>query len=66
MDTFIQFLENHLGSIECGWTEDDKGERLPVQIVKYSLGLFSGTKTFSTLGLNKIPLTSLVPANKFG
>ncbi len=60
MDKFIQFLENHLGTIEYGWSNDDNGERLPVQIVKYSKGPFSGTKTFSTLGLNKVPLTSYV------
>ncbi|WNF22687.1 suppressor of fused domain protein [Mesobacillus jeotgali] len=60
MDKFLQFLENHLGTIEYGWTTDDKGERLPVQIVKYSKGPFPGTCTFSTLGLNKVPLTSSV------
>ena len=60
MDKFIQFLEKHLGTIECGWSEDDNGEPLPVQIVKYTKGPFSGTKTYSTLGLNKVPLTSSV------
>jgi hypothetical protein len=60
MDNFIQFLEHHLGTIECGWNQDDRGERLPVQIAKYSKGPFSGTKTFSTLGLSKVPLTSYV------
>jgi hypothetical protein len=60
MDKFIQFLENHLGAIECGWTKDDMGGLLPVQIAKYSKGPFSGTKSFSTLGLNKVPLTSYV------
>ncbi|MFP5114839.1 suppressor of fused domain protein [Bacillaceae bacterium C204] len=60
MDKFIQFLEDYLGTIECGWTNDDRGERLPVQIAKYSKGPYSGTKTFSTLGLNKVSLTSYV------
>src|SRR3954452_12207515 len=60
MDIFLQFLESHLGTIEFGWTKDDRGEQLPVQIAKYSEGPFSGTKTFSTLGLNKVPLTSYV------
>ncbi|MGD6834433.1 suppressor of fused domain protein [Sutcliffiella halmapala] len=60
MDKFIQFLDIHLGPIECGWTEDDRGERLPVQVAKYSKGPFSDTKTVSTLGLSKVPLTSNV------
>jgi hypothetical protein len=64
MDKFIQFLENHLGTIEYGWSEDDNGEQLPVQIVKYDKGPFSGTKTFSTLGLNKVQLTSYVSAKQ--
>ncbi|WP_053366471.1 hypothetical protein [Bacillus sp. FJAT-27245] len=60
MDEFIQFLEKHLGPIEYGWSEVEKGEPLPVPIVKYSNGPFSGTKSYSTLGLNKVPLISSV------
>lgn len=58
MDNFIKFLESHLGTIESGWTKDEKGKPLPVQIVKYNEGPFPGTKTFSTLGLNNFPLIS--------
>ncbi|MDQ0201953.1 hypothetical protein [Neobacillus ginsengisoli] len=43
MDKFIQFLENHLGTIECGWTKNDRGDPLPVQIAKYNKGPFLGT-----------------------
>jgi hypothetical protein len=60
MDNFIQFLEKHLGPIECGWTKDENGQEHSVGIVKYNEGPFLGTKTYSTLGLNKHSLTSHV------
>ncbi|WP_157721733.1 suppressor of fused domain protein [Tumebacillus avium] len=60
MNNYVQFLEEHLGKIQYGWSTDDKGESLPFQVVKYSGGPFSGTVTYSTLGLSNQPLRSPV------
>ncbi|KOP69422.1 hypothetical protein AMS59_23395 [Lysinibacillus sp. FJAT-14745] len=58
MHNYIEFLEGHLGEIEYGWDKDSEGNILPFQIVKYKKGPFSGTVTYSTLGLSKQNLVS--------
>lgn len=49
---FVAFLENNLGDILCGWSEDEEGKEYPFQIVKFSKGPFEGTTTYATLGLS--------------
>lgn len=58
MEHFVGFLEQHLGGIVYGWDQDEKGDKLPFQIVKFKNGPFPGTCTFSTLGLSDHILTS--------
>ncbi|KGP90300.1 hypothetical protein N780_05985 [Pontibacillus chungwhensis BH030062] len=58
MNKFINFLENHLGEIECGWSKNEDDEELPFQVVKYGNGPFEGTVTYSTLGLSNFPFVS--------
>ncbi|NOV00032.1 suppressor of fused domain protein [Paenibacillus planticolens] len=61
MNDFLRFLERHLGTIQYGWSKDGDGNKLPFQIVKYSNGHpFSGTTTYSTLGLSNDTLISPV------
>lgn len=60
MNKFMQFLEEHLGEIRYAWSEDEFGEKLPFQIVKFSKGPFQGTTTYSTLGLSNHILKSSV------
>jgi hypothetical protein len=54
----IAHLEKFCGPIERGWQCDADGNKMPFQIVQMQGGPISGTTTFSTLGLGKIPLTS--------
>lgn len=56
MSNFIEFLEDHLGEIQYGWNHDEKGEKIPFQIVKFAGGPFPGTSTYTTLGLSHEPL----------
>ncbi|PYZ98146.1 hypothetical protein CR205_06000 [Alteribacter lacisalsi] len=57
MDTFINFLEKHMGKIECGWHQNQQGHRLPFQVVMYEGGPMPGAKSYSTLGLSLEALT---------
>lgn len=57
---YIDYLEDHLGAIECGWSADADGNKLPFQIVKFSKGPFPDTVTYSTLGLSDVQLPSPV------
>ncbi|REK75634.1 suppressor of fused domain protein [Paenibacillus paeoniae] len=60
MKTYVEFLEDHLGQIEYGWSRDSEGNEVPFQIVKYSEGPFTGTVTYSTLGMSNERLVSSV------
>lgn len=60
MNKYTDFLEKHMGEIQYGWTSDESNQKLPFQIVKYAGGPFSGTVSFSTLGLSNEELTSSV------
>lgn len=53
-------MESHLGEIEYGWNKDAENNILPFQVVKYTKGPFSGTVTYSTLGLSGQTLVSPV------
>ncbi|MDR6881017.1 hypothetical protein J2X61_002766 [Bacillus sp. 3255] len=54
-------MERHPGTIQYCWSKDADGNKLPFQIVKYSNGHpFSGTTTYSTLGLSNDTLKSSV------
>lgn len=64
MDKYIKFLENYFGEIEYGWNVDYEGNVLPFQIVKYKKGPFTGTTTYSTLGLSKQNLFSPISNKK--
>lgn len=56
---FGEFLEQHLGEIQYGFTHDENGDRLTFQIVKYGEGLpFEGAVTYTTLGLSNEVLHS--------
>ncbi|MCR8851117.1 suppressor of fused domain protein [Rossellomorea sp. SC111] len=59
-DNYLNFMENHLGKIEYGWSKDENGNELPFQVVKYVDGPFPGTVTYSTVGLSNILLKSHV------
>jgi hypothetical protein len=52
----IAHLENFCGPIVHGWRGDPDGKKMPFQIVQMERGPISGTTTYSTLGLGKIPL----------
>ncbi|ULO09504.1 hypothetical protein H1230_12425 [Paenibacillus sp. 19GGS1-52] len=60
MEKYTEFLEDHLGKIEYGWSEDSTGNEMPFQVVKYSDGPFTGSVTYSTLGLSNEKLVSSV------
>lgn len=60
METYIEFLERHLGEIEYGWSKDENGNVLPFQTIRFKGGPFPGTVTYSTLGLSNQGLTSKV------
>ncbi|MGE7666860.1 suppressor of fused domain protein [Ureibacillus composti] len=51
-------MESHLGEIEYGWSKDEGNNKLPFQVVKFKNGPFSGTVTYSTLGLSNEKLLS--------
>ncbi|TMW73338.1 suppressor of fused domain protein [Alteribacter natronophilus] len=53
MTAFTDFLEKHMGTIDCGWHLDQQGRTLPFQIVKFNGGPFPETVTYSTLGLSR-------------
>ncbi|MBD3920224.1 suppressor of fused domain protein [Paenibacillus sp. PR3] len=55
---YTEYLEHHLGNIEYGWSKDSEGNNTPFQVVKYSGGPFSGTVTYSTLGLSNVGFIS--------
>lgn len=61
---YVEYLEHHLGNIECGWSQDSEGNKLPYQIVKYSGGPFQGTVTYSTLGLSNEGFMSPISKKK--
>lgn len=52
MKEFINFLEQHLGEIAYGWDQDENGDKLPFQVLKFNNGPSPGTCTFTTLGLS--------------
>jgi hypothetical protein len=51
-----QHLEEFLGPIQGGWSHDADGRKMPFTVIDFAGGPRPGTATFSTLGLNKIPL----------
>ncbi|NOU68829.1 hypothetical protein GC096_32945 [Paenibacillus sp. LMG 31461] len=60
MNEYTDFLEKHMGKIQYGWTSNESNQKLPFQIVKYAGGPFSGTVSYSTLGLSNEELRSSV------
>ena len=58
INNYVNFLENHLGMIEFGWSYDKNGVKLPFNVVKYTKGPFPDTVTYSTLGLSHHTLKS--------
>lgn len=60
VNNYIEFLENHLGEIEYGWSKDSEGKELSFQVVKHKRGPFPGCVTYSTLGLSMENLSSPV------
>lgn len=50
LESYIYFLERHLGRIKRGWQEDG-GEG--VQVVQYEGEIYEGSSVYSTLGLSK-------------
>lgn len=58
MSTVIDHLERHLGVIKRGWQTDERGRRMPFQVVEFSSGPWTGTAVFATLGVNRHDLHS--------
>jgi suppressor of fused protein SUFU len=59
MPGLIDHLEGVLGPIQEGWSDGPDGVRMPFQIVRFDVGSGPGTISFSTLGLNRHPLSSV-------
>jgi Suppressor of fused protein (SUFU) len=51
-----QHLEEFLGPIQGGWSQDADGRKVPFAVVDFAGGPRPGTATFSTLGLSKTPM----------
>jgi len=56
MTTVYEHLERYAGQITAGWKTDADGHDVPIQVVLTESGPYSGTVTYSTLGLSHFPL----------